>query len=65
MSFVRRGRASLLIAAVLALVAGDIAYASIPDSNGVVHGCYKASGALNGPSVRAGSRSLARGGGEA
>ena len=31
-------------AAVAALVAGGVAYATIPDSSGVIHGCYQKSG---------------------
>ncbi len=34
------------IAAVVALVVAGIAYAAIPDSSGVIHGCYSKSGAL-------------------
>jgi hypothetical protein len=30
-----------LVAVVIGLVAGGIAYASIPDGNGVIHACYK------------------------
>jgi hypothetical protein len=41
-----RNRRSLVIiaaaAAALAVAGGGIAYASIPDSSGVIHGCYKA-----------------------
>jgi len=31
---------------VLAIVFGGVAYATIPDSGGVIHGCYKANGDL-------------------
>src|SRR5712691_4074663 len=42
----RTGRLLLVCAAILALAAG-VAYATIPDSGGVIHGCYsKTSGAL-------------------
>src|SRR5215831_10444899 len=42
----RRRRALALPVLLLAgLAAGSIAYASIPDGNGVIHGCYNASGA--------------------
>jgi hypothetical protein len=34
-----------LIAAAVAVAAGGIAYASIPDANGVIHGCYNPKGA--------------------
>jgi hypothetical protein len=40
----------LVAAGVLAgacLTAGGFAYASIPDSTGVIHGCYAANGALS------------------
>jgi hypothetical protein len=38
-------RVELIAAVVVALaVIGGIAYATIPDSNGVIHGCYKKSG---------------------
>ncbi len=40
----RRGLAALAVAA-LGLAAGGIAYASLPDSNGIIHGCYNPSGA--------------------
>jgi hypothetical protein len=36
----RRGVAAAVVV-VAAIAAGGIAYASIPDSNGVIHGCYK------------------------
>lgn len=36
----RRARLGVLVAVVLGVAAGGIAYASIPDSNGVIHGCY-------------------------
>jgi hypothetical protein len=45
--FGRRGRLATLAAALLLLTAGGIAYATIPDAGGVIHGCYKNSnGAL-------------------
>src|SRR5438093_8775328 len=44
MSFLRRGRLSVLIAVGVGLAAGGIAYASIPDGSGVIHGCYKTTG---------------------
>ena len=34
----------LLIAAAVVLVGGGIAYATIPDSGGKIHACYKLSG---------------------
>jgi len=42
MRFVASGRARwvALVVVVLGLAAGGIAYASIPDSSGVIHGCY-------------------------
>jgi len=39
-SLVGRGGTVALIAAALGLAIGGIAYASIPDSNGVIHACY-------------------------
>jgi hypothetical protein len=39
-----RGRLAAFVVVVLGLVAGGIAYASIPDSSGVIHGCFKATG---------------------
>jgi Collagen triple helix repeat (20 copies) len=39
--FTRAGR-RLAVVAVLALVGAGIAYATIPDSSGVIHGCYSA-----------------------
>lgn len=43
----RRGQRIAVGAAAFAVGLGIIAYASIPDANGVIHGCYKrASGAL-------------------
>ena len=42
-----RGRGLLVTmaaAVVAALVAGGVAYATIPDSSGVIHGCYQKSG---------------------
>jgi collagen triple helix repeat protein len=36
----RRGVAAAVVV-VAAVVAGGIAYASIPDANGVIHGCYR------------------------
>jgi hypothetical protein len=45
--FGRRGRVAVLAAVPLLLTAGGIAYATIPDASGVIHGCYKNSnGAL-------------------
>jgi hypothetical protein len=46
MRFLRSGRVRLtaLVAVVVGLAAGGIAYASIPDSSGVIHGCYKTVG---------------------
>src|SRR5438046_1139999 len=40
----RRGLVALTVVAV-GLAAGGIAYASVPDSNGVIHGCYNRAGA--------------------
>ena len=37
----RRLRLTALVALVIGLCAGGIAYASIPDANGVIHACYK------------------------
>lgn len=37
-----RGRLALAVAALFA-IAGGIAYASIPDASGVIHGCYRTS----------------------
>jgi hypothetical protein len=42
----RRRWLAVLVGAVLCLTAGGLAYASIPGSNGVIHGCYDARGAL-------------------
>ena len=39
----RRGVAAAFVV-VVAIAVGGIAYASIPDSNGVIHGCYKTVG---------------------
>src|SRR5690348_16282315 len=36
-----RVRTTALLGAGLALLAGGIAYAAIPDASGVIHGCYK------------------------
>jgi hypothetical protein len=36
-----RVRLAAVVVVVLALAAGGIAYASIPDSNGLIHGCYQ------------------------
>lgn len=60
----RRPVPVVLLVVALGLVAGGIAYASIPDSNGVIHGCYsKTSGALRvidtGRGQRCGSTELA------
>src|SRR6266571_4735218 len=35
-----RVRRTAVVAVVVGLAAGGIAYASIPDSKGVIHGCY-------------------------
>jgi hypothetical protein len=43
--FRRRKRVVMITAVAIGLMAGGVAYASIPDSTGVVHGCY---GKLNG-----------------
>jgi hypothetical protein len=37
-------RSAILAAAVALLVLGGVAYAAIPDANGVIHGCRKNSG---------------------
>ncbi len=42
----RRVRAGALIALAGACVAAGIAYASVPDSDGVIHGCYAKDGSL-------------------
>ena len=43
----RRPSPSMAVALVaLALAAGGVAYAAIPDSSGVIHGCYNTKGAL-------------------
>jgi len=34
-----------MVAVTAAVVVGGVSYASIPDSSGVIHGCYKAQGA--------------------
>jgi hypothetical protein len=39
---------AVAMAAVLLLLAGGIAYASIPGPDGVIHGCYKTSGGNQG-----------------
>src|SRR5580765_4375913 len=39
-SFVRKPIAVLALAAAALLVAAGVAYATIPDSAGVIHGCY-------------------------
>jgi hypothetical protein len=39
-SFVRKPAAVVAVAALALLVAGGIAYATVPDSSGVIHGCY-------------------------
>jgi hypothetical protein len=48
MTFLTRGRVGLtaLVTIVVGLAAGSIAYATIPDSSGVIHGCYTNTGAL-------------------
>src|SRR5436190_17444062 len=44
--FVRKPRHSIaVVASVAALTVAGVSYASIPDSNGVIHGCYSPSGA--------------------
>jgi hypothetical protein len=46
-------RLAFLVAVVAALAAAGLAYASIPDSNGVIHGCYaKASGGTSPGALR-------------
>jgi len=40
----RRGQRTIIISAASIILLGVIAYASIPDSSGVIHGCYKKSG---------------------
>jgi hypothetical protein len=40
-----RAGLAVMIAVAAAVVVGGVSYASVPDSNGVVHGCYKAQGA--------------------
>lgn len=40
----RRGQRTIIISAACIVLLGVIAYASIPDSNGVIHGCYKKNG---------------------
>src|SRR5437588_11424093 len=47
-TFLRKRTAQVALAIVALLtVAGGVAYATIPDSNGVIHGCYDSkSGAL-------------------
>ena len=40
-----RVRLTVLVAVVVGLTAGGVAYASIPDANGVIHGCYSPNGA--------------------
>lgn len=45
MKDIRRNRSMLFgLAALAAAAAGGIAYASIPDANGVIHACYSANG---------------------
>jgi hypothetical protein len=46
MGFFIKGRLRLgvLVSVAVALAAGGIAYASIPDSSGAIHGCYKSNG---------------------
>jgi Collagen triple helix repeat (20 copies) len=46
MSFRVRARWFALAAVVVGLLVGGIAYASIPDSGGVIHGCYLSNGNL-------------------
>src|SRR2546430_494148 len=45
MRFLRRGRVSVLVAVAVGLAAGGVAYASVPDSSGVIHGWYNPNGA--------------------
>ena len=45
MRFSMSGRTLLAVLVVAAATAGGIAYASIPDSGGVIHGCYSLNGA--------------------
>lgn len=40
----RRCQRTIIISAASIILLGVIAFASIPDSNGVIHGCYKKSG---------------------
>ena len=39
-SFVRKPIAVVAVAAVALLVVGGIAYATVPDASGIIHGCY-------------------------
>jgi|HubBroStandDraft_2_1064218.scaffolds.fasta_scaffold281980_2 hypothetical protein len=39
---------AVLAAVATAVVVGGVSYASIPDSNGLVHGCYKSAASSNG-----------------
>lgn len=41
---IRSNKRTTILTAFVVLVLGIIAYASIPDANGVIHGCYKKSG---------------------
>jgi hypothetical protein len=41
----RRTAVLALVVAVVPALAGGVAYASIPDSTGVIHGCYETPGA--------------------
>jgi hypothetical protein len=52
-----RARWAVPIAVVVVLAAGGIAYASIPDSGGVIHGCYqKTNGSLRVIDTEAGGK---------
>jgi hypothetical protein len=42
---------AVFVTVTVAIVAGGVSYASIPDSSGVIHGCYKARGAASPLSV--------------
>lgn len=44
LDFIHRSPRALLVSAAAASALAAIAYASIPDANGVIHGCYKKSG---------------------
>ena len=56
-----RARWAALIAIVIGLAAGGIAYASIPDSSGVIHGCYaRKDGSLRAINTDAGATCSAK-----